>query len=1596
MLAILFLAGYASAQQFSSNQGYGEVEIAGKKSSIFPQQRAGAKKALQDKPVSIPVKTAEVDEQANIQHALPAKTTVTGAGNIQTSFLKRTYATLAAGTVLNESFNAFPPNLWDIVPPQGLYLSGQNLYYCPMWTGSETAYKDYLTGEAAPVIDGDDKYAVFMASLLYNYPNAGFPAAGSLITRPLMPTTANHILSFRAIELYREEPTWIAAGMELYIEVSTNEGTTWSVSTENVLTQIPDHNMAGAHHYATLTVDLTDYIDQTILVRFRAKGDYGGFDLGIDNITGIPLDIDPNPDLEIMQLKHNLPALSIPLRHADEVLPKAKVQNNGSDMTATAILNFTITPGTYTKDITIPVLTFDQATWVEVTAGNGFTPTSVNTYTITVNANLVDATPGNNIASTTFNITNNLFAADNGTKVSGVGNNSPISFGNVYSLKQKDVITAISANFNRGTSALPDKDISFSIYSVNLSEMTSIHIYTSPVFVRTDAMGNVMTDFPIEPTVLEPGDYLFTLNQLDNTNINCAYDGNPDASFYIRQSNGTVTVQEGFGAVFVRAKTGQVISKTPEAGAEEVEINAPVEVTFFENVTGSLTGITIVDDQSNAAGNVSANIQDNILTIAHDDFAYHTAYTVTIPVTAITGLTEEISWSFTTKFDSEGCNIPTQFEQTAIGSFEVTLSWVENGISTSWEVKYGAEGFDPETAGTLVTAGQNPYTLPDLNETTTYDVYVRSICSGDTYSGWAGPVTFTTVKDCTPPVTLPFTENFEGTELNPCWSNIYTANTPGFSTTTAHGGTKSWRFSSFTEASNYNQYLITPALPATSVGKVVQFFYNSLNRTEKFRVGYSITDNDTGSFIWVDDITAAATNGWVEYTNVFPSAAKYVAINYYSSYQYYLYVDDFTVSEQLQKDATLIEFVDLDPIESGLTKEFKARLKNEGGTTLTAATIDWSIDGVPQTSFNWTGSLEYDEDTIVTLGEITVTAGTKMIAATVVLSGDENNTNDQIQQTTKFRNYETLPYSTEFDGSLDAWKSVSITGEKNWKWVLTDEASNQLLTPNSTTKSNGWAVFYAINTPNNLGPNPSVAALVSPGFDFTAVSGPIGMSFEHFAQRYDSATILKVQVSADNFKSDIQDIWTMEVGSVRNDNVGGKVFVNLSDYAGQTGVRVRFHFEGGGAWGWSVDDVNVYKITTMNDLSVINASASPVLYSEGEDVVFHASVLSMGGLTATNATVTFDVNGEDVTAVIPEISYGQIVDLTTTWENATAGAFAVAVSVPDDEDNTNNTATFNQYVASSTQLATGFEAGLSVNGWKMSEHWERITNSSASFLYEGSYVMLAGNRNTAYTDVKLETPLLSITSGDWIAFYAKYVNAPPAGQTTTLQIMYSTDRSNWLPIGTPITLTDVFTDYKVDLGITGNYYLAFNATGLLSGTYPSYTIVDHVIAPKPVVSEVAFTVKDVSDANPIEGATVTINGTLALPTNKQGVAAIELADGNYEYTVSKEGYFSITGGTFTIDNNVVAINVDMERDPATEVENVTSPDFNIYPNPVTDILYIDAADILLVDVYDMQGLQVISRPGNNQSVDMRGLASGSYVVIIYTADNLHRKVMMKK
>jgi hypothetical protein len=285
---------------------------------------------------------------------------------------------------LNETFEAiFPPAGW----------SQTNDWH-------STTESSYSIASLATGATGE--FAVFDAY----YSADG--TTGSLITPNLTPVAGTDVLSY-SVDLVKvsTNPTYQGAGAGMYLEVSTNNGVSWTTSTTNVLASLPNYNTATSG-WTTQTLSLTAYIGQTVKVRFRAVSDYGWCMPCLDNVTG------PNVALPAYDVVANKSFLdfdgfdyyeAIPFDQMGVISYGTSATNAGSSPLTNVTLNVDINSGAYTAAST-PIATMaageTDTLWAQPTIT---TPTVFTQYDARYSLTLTqtDANPADNIGdSVTF------------------------------------------------------------------------------------------------------------------------------------------------------------------------------------------------------------------------------------------------------------------------------------------------------------------------------------------------------------------------------------------------------------------------------------------------------------------------------------------------------------------------------------------------------------------------------------------------------------------------------------------------------------------------------------------------------------------------------------------------------------------------------------------------------------------------------------------------------------------------------------------------------------------------------------------------------------------------------------------------------------------------------------------------------------------------------------------------------------------------------------------------------------------------------------------------------------------------------------------
>ena len=308
------------------------------------------------------------------------------------------------------------------------------------------------------------------------------------------------------------------------------------------------------------------------------------------------------------------------------------------------------------------------------------------------------------------------------------------------------------------------------------------------------------------------------------------------------------------------------------------------------------------------------------------------------------------------------------------------------------------------------------------------------------------------VIECNPITTFPFSENFE-TEI-PCWKTISMNSNNDESFGIFHDlealqGEGYFQFSSYEEAEDYNQYLITPEMALPAEGSyMLKFHYYATSSYESFRVlSSSNTDAIEDFTTEIGDIESTVSEEWIEIAFNIPAGTKYLAINYYADWAYELLIDSITIEGLIAPNVTL---EGPEEIGTGNLATFTA-------TSFLAESFSWTIDGnaVNESS----NVLTY---TFTTIGEHTIS-----VTATNAIG-----TSQPATLTVNVFNCDgiALPYAPDFSEGLRCWTSrCDLTEDMGWYAsvdIFEGDPVGQVLSFSATSL---WGMFiYDVDVDNWL------------------------------------------------------------------------------------------------------------------------------------------------------------------------------------------------------------------------------------------------------------------------------------------------------------------------------------------------------------------------------------------------------------------------------------------------------------------------------------------------------------------------------------------------
>ena len=659
--------------------------------------------------------------------------------------------------------------------------------------------------------------------------------------------------------------------------ISTDGGNTWSASNATVW-----QNGTGDYTYASLAsttyqnkiINLNQYLGQTIKIAFYCQSLWSGGDndLHIDNIA-------------VTEVPSCMPVTNL-VGTTDGTSVTFTWEGTAGNYIATLMdaAGTALTIPTTSNTCTFTGLTVDNDYTVSVVADCGTAVSSAVTATVHIGYCLPSPTSVDNNGITSVSFGGMTNTTHNAVSGSAMYENFSSMAGSVPAGTTASIDITYATGYDYGTLIWVD-------WNNNM-----VFEGTEVVYAGVSGSTNPTTltaTFDI-PATQDTGNYRMRIMGADmafdsyTSSLDAAANANPCASFaYGVAEDYTLTVTEAPASIPVTFAVNDATMGTtnPAPGTYVYYETDTLSVTalpangyefFGWEMTVTYQGTVMSDTLANAAATLTAPVAMLILA-GYENLGLTALFEVaTTPDTSV--FTLNVSVNDTTM----GTIVPGPGTYTYRAGDTIIFTAIPNqGYHfVNWSVDYYGQLYEFDTARTFIYVVD---TL-DLNyETDFVAVFAEDFVECD-------------------PIALPYTETFEATSnTRNCWTlvsmnsanDIGTNNGMGFVTVNGH---EVLRFSSYSSASDYNQYgyspLLSPSADATNLN--VKITYATYGASDHIWFGY-INGNDT---IWTDSYySTSGSSDFQTYQAVVPATTSKLAFHYYGSYAYYAWIDSVEVTE---------------------------------------------------------------------------------------------------------------------------------------------------------------------------------------------------------------------------------------------------------------------------------------------------------------------------------------------------------------------------------------------------------------------------------------------------------------------------------------------------------------------------------------------------------------------------------------------------------------------------------------------------------------------------------------------------------------------------
>jgi len=756
-----------------------------------------------------------------------------------------------------------------------------------------------------------------------------------------------------------------------------------------------------------------------------------------------------------------------------------------------------------------------------------------------------------------------------------------------------------------------------------------------------------------------------------------------------------------------------------------------------------------------------------------------------------------------------GCVYPLALHTSALTHSSATIQWVSSNNQLGFELVYGRSGFNMDTA-TIHSANVSSYVINGLAPETSYDVYVRTLCSATDTTRWSDVYTFTT--SCPPVTTIPYREFFDGygtgTGTFPdCWVKNSNAATSAFNINPSDIFSAPGALYFSNTPANYS-IAATPEFYDDLNTLQISFKAKMTNLNYKLEVGVMSNPYDSSTFELIQ-LVEPTTIYWNEYVIPLTSYignAKYIAFRTATGSNNIVYLDNVEVDyappcvQPINLNVTDITLhsaqLSWSPggEELGWIVSYGERgfSPNTSGTVLNADTIPLSITGL-------TPGTHYD-----------------FYVKAVCGPNYESDWSLVSSFTTLCEDIISLPYTENFDsyGTGDLSFPTCWTRQSNY----TSEVYPNLSTTNFSSPASLY--FYSSSS--------TYSYATTPKFSNTIDISDLRVSFK----MRKNTNLNNIQVGVMTDPMDESTFSPVDIVAPHSLNYWENMEVLFSSYTG-TGKYIAFRSDNGAANFVYIDDVIV---------SYIPACVAPVN-------------LEVTSLSSTSATISWH---ERMYATSWNIEYGPsgftpgngllaiAVDTTHAFNGLTPDTeYDVYVqSDCGDSVSANVMLSFKTYCSADSQfpITENFDSyGTGVDLFP--DCWHRVTTSATTSPYIST--------NLYYTS-PASLYLYSDIQGYTFASTNEIVNTVPVNTLKatfklrkgtnehSLQIGVfddPTDKTTFVPID---TLSPIYINYWDEFTVpfdsytgTGHYIGFMSSTGAANSVYLDDLVIDFIVTCLP-------------------------------------------------------------------------------------------------------------------------------------------------------------------